>query len=96
MFIFKYLRVVFDEYISWNSHVKYVLSRARKRLGMPRRIREILHQTVLIPFTQLIFVWNGCGVSNSSSLERLPIRTANCLMSDNDKALYIILSGRLL
>ena len=24
VFEFKYLRVVFDEYISWNSHVKYV------------------------------------------------------------------------
>ena len=94
MFEFKYLRVVFDEYISWNSHVKYVLSRAGNRLGIPRRIRGVLHQTVLIPFTQLILVWNGCGVSNSSSLERLPIRTKT--MSDNDKALYIILNGRLL
>ena len=82
VFKFKYLRVVLDEYISWNSHVKYVLFRAGKRLGMPRRIRGILHQTVLVPFTQLIFVWNCCGVSNSSSLERLPIRTANCFQHD--------------
>ena len=28
VFEFKYLGVVFDEHISWNSHVKYVLSRA--------------------------------------------------------------------
>ena len=36
---FKYLRVVFDEHISWNFHVKYVLSRFGKRLGMLGRIR---------------------------------------------------------
>ena len=29
---FKYLEVVFDEYISWNSHVKNVLFRVGKRL----------------------------------------------------------------
>ena len=55
-FEFKYLGAVFDEHISWNSHVKYVLSQAGKRLGMLGRIRGILHQTVLIPFTQLIFI----------------------------------------
>ena len=36
---FKYLGVVFDEHIFWNSHVKYVLSRVGKRLGMLGRIR---------------------------------------------------------
>ena len=39
VFEFKYLGVVFDEHISWNSHVKYVLSRAGKQLGMLGRIR---------------------------------------------------------
>ena len=36
---FKYLGVVFDKHISWNSHVKYVSSRVGKRLGMLGRIR---------------------------------------------------------
>ena len=39
VFEFKYLEVVFDEYISWNSHVKYVLFRVGKQLGMLVRIR---------------------------------------------------------
>ena len=34
VFAIKYLEAVFDECISWNSHVRYVLSRAGKRLGM--------------------------------------------------------------
>jgi len=31
VFEFKYLGVVFDEHIPWNSHVKYVSSRAVRR-----------------------------------------------------------------
>ena len=31
-FEFKYLGVVIDEHISWNSHVEYVLSRTVRRL----------------------------------------------------------------
>ena len=39
VFEFKYFRgVVFDELISWNSDVKYVLSQAGKRLVMLGRI----------------------------------------------------------
>ena len=30
-FEFKYLGVVIDEHISWNSHVEYVLSRTLRR-----------------------------------------------------------------
>ena len=56
VFEFRYLGVVFDEHISWNSHVKYVLSRAGKRLGMRGHIRGNLLQTMPIPFTQLIFI----------------------------------------
>lgn len=31
---FKYLGVDMDEFFSWNAHVKLVVSRAGKRLGM--------------------------------------------------------------
>ena len=39
VFEFRYFGVAFDKHTSWNSHVKYLLSRARKRLGMIGRIR---------------------------------------------------------
>ena len=39
VFEFKYVGVVFDEHFFWNSHFKYVLSRAGKRRGMLARIR---------------------------------------------------------
>ena len=35
---FKYLRVLFDEKISWNPHVECIISTAGKRLGMLRHI----------------------------------------------------------
>ena len=42
VFEFKYFGVAFDKHTSWNSRVKYVLFRARKRLGMLGRIRRNL------------------------------------------------------
>ena len=57
VFEFKYFGVAFDKHTSWNSHVKYVLFRARKRLRMlGHALGGILHQNMLIPNTQLIFV----------------------------------------
>ena len=31
---FKYLVVVFDERLSWNDHVKFILAKSGKRVGM--------------------------------------------------------------
>ena len=37
---FTYLGVVFDERLSWGSHVKKVISKAGKRVGMLGRLRD--------------------------------------------------------
>jgi len=31
---YKYLGVVLNECLSWNAHIKYILSKAGKRIGM--------------------------------------------------------------
>ena len=49
---FKYLGVVSDEHISWNSHVNYVCPERERK----EALGGVLHPTVLIPFTQLLFV----------------------------------------
>ena len=80
VFEFKYLGVIFDEHI---SHVKYVLSRYGKRLGMLGLIRgnlasdcaNSIYTAYIRPIMDYCdIVWNCCGVGNSSSLERLQKR----------------------
>ena len=39
---FTYLGVVFEERLSWGSHVKKVISKAGKRVGMLGRLRNNL------------------------------------------------------
>ena len=98
VFEFKYLKVVFAEHISWNSHVKYILSRAGKRLGMLGRIRRNLtpvcansiHTTFVRPIMDYCdTVWNCCGVGSSWSLERLQRRAAKIVSKMSDS--YIAL-----
>ena len=99
VFEFKYFRgVVFDELISWNSDVKYVLSQAGKRLLMLGRIRgnltsdcaNSIYKGYIRPIMDYCdTMWNCCGVGNISSLERPQRRAAQIVskMSDSDKAL---------
>ena len=35
-----HLGVTFDEHVNWNAHVKYVMTKAGKRIGMLSRIRN--------------------------------------------------------
>ena len=52
---FKYLGVVFDERLSWNDHVKFILAKAGKRVGMLERIRYcITWHSVKIIYTSMI------------------------------------------
>ena len=82
---FKYLGVLFDEKISWNAHVKYIISKVGKRLGMLRRIRGSITShcanTIYLSYVRPILeycdiVWDSCGVCNSTSLEKLQGRAA--------------------
>ena len=98
VFEFKSLGVIFDEPISWNSHVKYVLSWSGKRLRILGGIRGNLTSdcansiyTACIPpiMDYCDTVWNCRGIGNSSSLERLQRRAAKIVSktSDSDRAL---------
>ena len=78
MYEFKYIGVVFNEYISRNSHVKYILSRAGKRLGMLGRIMENLtshcadsiYTAYIRPIMDYIIV-TPCGIAAESVTPRL-------------------------
>ena len=80
---FKYLGVLFDEKISWNAHVKYIISKVSKRLGMLRRIRgsitshraNMIYLSYVRPILEYCdIVWDSCGVCNNTSLEKLQRR----------------------
>ena len=84
VFEFKSLGVIFDEHISWNSHVKYVLSWSGKRLRMLGGIRGNLTSDCANS------IYTACrGIGNSSSLERLQRRAAKIVSktSDSERAL---------
>ena len=93
VFEFKNLGVVFDEHISWNSHVKYVLSQAGKWLGMLGLTSDCansIYTAYFCPFMDYCdTVWNCCRIGNSLSLERLQRRAAKIVskMSNSDRAL---------
>ena len=75
---YKYLGVTLDETLSWNTHVRFILSKAGKR--MLRRIRSNItinaanriYKSFIIPVLEYCdTVWNCCGKLNSDSLEKL-------------------------
>ena len=95
---FKYLGVVFDKQISRNSHVKYILSRDGKRLGMLGHIRgnltshcaDFIYTAYIRPIMDYCdTVWNCCGVATGTSLERLQRRATKTVfkIGDRDEAL---------
>ena len=78
-----HLGVTFDEHVNWNAHVKYVMSKARKRIGMLSRIRNnitvycanIIYTSFIRPiFDYCDNIYHCCGEVNSQSLEKLQRR----------------------
>ncbi|KAL9986631.1 hypothetical protein ACROYT_G000802 [Oculina patagonica] len=95
---YKYLSVVLDDALSWNAHVKYVLGKAGKRLGMLSRIRSdvttntanIIYKSFIIPVLDYCdTVWNCCGKVNSDLIEKLHRRAARLIVKhhNSDEAL---------
>ena len=77
---FTYLGMVFNERLSWGTHVKKMISKAGKRVGMLGRRRDNLTthsaNVVYISLIRLILefcdtVWGCCGEGNSQALEAL-------------------------
>lgn len=101
VFEFKYLGVLFDECITWKSHVKYILSRAGRRLGMLGRIRNdltshcanIIYVSFIRPIVEYCdTVWDCCGVGNATSLEKLQRRAARIVtrIDESDRAIDMV------
>ena len=99
---FKYLGVVLDECLSWSAHVKHVISRAGKRVGILGRIRNNLTahcaNTVYKLFIRPIIdycdtVWHhsghAAGKGNNDPIEKLQRRARRIVtkLNSSDKAM---------
>ena len=89
---FKYLGVVLDESLSWTAHVKYILGKAGKRVGMLSRIRtnvttntaHLIYKSFILPVIDYCdTVWNCCGKVNSNNLEKLHRRAARLIVRNH-------------
>ena len=77
---FKYLGIYLDECLRWKAHIKSVVSKAGKRMGMRLRSNLITHSAnvVYTSFIRSIMeygdtVWTCCGKGNAQELESLQI-----------------------
>ena len=101
VFEFKYLDVVFDQHISWNAHVKYLLAKAGKRVGMLGRIRHnltthcanIVYTSHIRPILDYCdTVYHCCGELNSNYLEKLQRRATRIVWKrySSDEAIDLL------
>ena len=101
VFEFKYLGITFDEHVNWNAHVKYVMTKAGKGIGMLSRIRNNITvycaNTMYTSFIRPIFdywdtIYHCCGEVNTQSLEKLQRRAASvvCKSYDSDAAMILL------
>ena len=95
---FKYLGVVLDGGLSYSAHIKYLLSKVGKRIGMLGRVRNQLtanspdrvFKSFILP--QLDYcdtVWSSCSSTNKRLLDKLQRRASKLVLNttDSDKAM---------
>ena len=80
VFEFTYLGMVFDECLCWGSHVKKMISKAGKHVGMLGRLRDnltthsanVVYISLIRPILEYCdIVWGCYGEGNSQALEAL-------------------------
>ena len=98
---FRYLGIVLDEVLTFSAHVKYLISKAGKRLGMLSRVRNnismhtanVIYKSFILPVLDYCdLVWGCCGRVNAGHLERLQRRAARIIMqtSSSDEAIIYL------
>ena len=90
--------VILDERLSWNGHVKAIVSKAGRREGMLSRFRRYMtfqsanaiYISMIRPILEYCAgVWACCGEVNSESLEALQRRAGRIVIktSSSDAAM---------
>jgi len=98
---FKYLGIVLDENVSWKAHVKYLITKGGKRVGMLGRLQKnltvgaanTLYKLLIVPiFYYCDSVWSCCNKCDTDGLERLQRQAAKivAMSSSSDTAMQIL------
>ena len=91
---FKYLGVILDERLSWNGHVKAIVSKAGRRVGVLGCVRHYMNfqsaNAIYISMIRPILeycagVWACCGEVNSKSLEALQRRAGRIVIKTSSR-----------
>ena len=86
---YRYLGVILDESLSWNTHVNYLISKVSKRLGILGRTRGsismhtagIIYRSFIPPVLDYCdTVWNCCRRINAGYIEKVQRRAARIIM----------------
>ena len=87
-FEFKYLGIMLDERLTWNTRIKYTIFRAGKRAAMLGRIRnnltiycaKVIYEFYIRPIAKYAdTVWAFCGQGNINQLEKLQRRAVRIM-----------------
>ena len=85
---FKYLGVVFDNFMSWKAHADYVCKKKATRVGVLGRIRGfirkkasvLVHNTIILPiFDYCDITWSSLLQQDQDRLQRLQNRSARII-----------------
>ena len=99
---YTYLGIVFDDRLSWNNHIKHLISKAGKQLGMLGRLRSslttesanVIYTSLIRPILEYcVSVWGCCGEGNKQNLEALQNRAARIVARTerSDPAIEILI-----
>ena len=90
VFHFTYLGIVFDDRLSWNEQIKYLILKVGKCVGMLGRLRRsltrdsahVVYCSLIRPILEYcVSVWGCCGEGRKQDLEALQNRAARIVGS---------------
>ena len=93
---FKYLGVIMDECLNWKAQASAVFSKASKRIGMLRRMRnditvnaaDKVYKSIILPMLDYSdTVWSCCNKGDAERLERLQTHAAKVVYPSSDDAM---------
>ena len=86
---FKYLTVIVDESLCWNSHISYVYPKLKllNRISSfldPTTLLKTYKATILPTLDYGCILWGSCSKKNSDLLERLQNKAMRTILRAND------------